>query len=158
MKSGFVFRNCALFCYFPGDLGAIAKEYEVAICAVTGPFLDNIVVESVECSKRCMEHLRGANKGRATLLVLDQITRNAAVQPRFMDARREYPEKCQRLFDLVKIEDLTNYRLRAAFYYAMRDTLVAKDLEQADRVGNFKHERFRVVSLDGKIVEPSGKH
>lgn len=50
-----------------------------------------------------------------------------------------------RLFDLVKCRD---ERLRLAFYYAARDTLVAKDLDQASRIAYGADRRWRrVVTL-----------
>lgn len=47
------------------------------------------------------------------------------------------PENAPRLFDLVRYND---DRLKGAFYYALRDTLVADDLDQASRIafGKFK--------------------
>ena len=50
-----------------------------------------------------------------------------------------------RLFDLVKVRDPA---LGAAFYYAMRDTVVAKDLEQASRIAYGADKRWaKVVTL-----------
>lgn len=46
--------------------------------------------------------------------------------------------------------------MRPAFYYAIRDTLVANDLNQASRIAYGK-VRHRVVTLNGEIIEPSGK-
>ena len=42
------------------------------------------------------------------------------------------PEKIPRLFDLVHAK---NEKYSSAFYYSLRDTAVAKDLDQAIRVG-----------------------
>lgn len=42
------------------------------------------------------------------------------------------PENLPRLFDLVKIKE---QKFAAAFYHYLRDTAVAKDLNQATRVG-----------------------
>ena len=69
------------------------------------------------------------------------------------------PENVPRLFDLVTLVD---ERYRPAFYYVLRDTLVADDIEQASRVayggsgGGGSGTRFRVVTLDGKLIERSG--
>jgi structural maintenance of chromosome 4 len=58
-----------------------------------------------------------------------------------------------RLFDLVKPSD---ERLRLAFWFAMRNTLVAKDLEQASRIAygaGRRDARFgRVVTLAGQLI------
>ncbi|XP_068810410.1 structural maintenance of chromosomes protein 4 isoform X3 [Struthio camelus] len=63
------------------------------------------------------------------------------------------PENTPRLFDLVKVKD---EKIRQAFYFALRDTLVANNLEQATRVAFQKDKRWRVVTLQGQIIEQSG--
>lgn len=63
------------------------------------------------------------------------------------------PENAPRLFDLVKVEDP---KVRMAFYFALRDTLVAKNLEEATRIAFQKEKRWRVVTLQGQIIEVSG--
>lgn len=63
------------------------------------------------------------------------------------------PENIPRLFDLVKVED---EKVRLAFYFALRDTLVANDLEEATRVAFQYDQRWRVVTLKGQIIEQSG--
>uniref|UniRef100_A0A8D1SR89 Structural maintenance of chromosomes protein n=1 Tax=Sus scrofa TaxID=9823 RepID=A0A8D1SR89_PIG len=63
------------------------------------------------------------------------------------------PENTPRLFDLVKVKD---EKIRQAFYFALRDTLVADNLDQATRVAYQKDRRWRVVTLQGQIIEQSG--
>lgn len=48
----------------------------------------------------------------------------------------------KRLFDLVNCKD---EKLRLAFYYAMRDTVVARDLDQAARIAYGQDRRWRRV-------------
>lgn len=64
------------------------------------------------------------------------------------------PENIPRLFDMVRVKDES---MRPAFYFALRDTLVAKDLEQATRVAFQKDKRWRVVTLQGQIIEQAGE-
>lgn len=63
------------------------------------------------------------------------------------------PENTPRLFDLVKVKD---EEIRQAFYFALRDTLVTDNLDQATRVAYQKDRRWRVVTLQGQIIEQSG--
>lgn len=42
-----------------------------------------------------------------------------------------------------------------AFYFAMRDTLVAKDLESATAIA-YGAKRWRVVTLEGQLIDMSG--
>lgn len=65
------------------------------------------------------------------------------------------PEHTPRLFDLVKVKD---EEIRQAFYFALRDTLVADNLDQATRVAYQKDRRWRVVTLQGQIIEQSGNN
>lgn len=63
------------------------------------------------------------------------------------------PENVPRLFDLVKVKDDA---ITPAFYFALRDTLVAKDLDQATRIAYGK-TRYRVVTLQGALIDTSGE-
>ena len=65
------------------------------------------------------------------------------------------PENVPRLFDLVRIQDT---RFQTAFYFALRNTLVAKDLDQATRIGLQGRSRHRVVTLGGQLVDVSGTY
>lgn len=56
------------------------------------------------------------------------------------------------MFDLIRVED---ERLLPAFYFALRDTLVATDLNQASRIA-YGARRYRVVSLRGDVIEMVG--
>ena len=64
------------------------------------------------------------------------------------------PEESPRLFDMVRFKDES---VRPAFYFALRDTLVAQDMEQATRIAFQKDRRWRVVTLKGQIIEMAGK-
>ncbi|XP_059056203.1 structural maintenance of chromosomes protein 4 [Achroia grisella] len=130
-----------------GDLGGIDAKYDVAISTCCGA-LDNIVVESVEAGQACLEHLKRHNVGRATFIALDK--QQHLIQN--YERRVTYPENVPRLFDLVKVKD---ERVLPAFYFALRDTLVATDLEQASRIA-YGQTRYRVVTLKGDVIEIAG--
>ena len=63
------------------------------------------------------------------------------------------PNRTVRLFDQVNIK---NPEHAGAFYYALRDTLVADSIEQARQVALHGSQRWRVVTLGGQLVELSG--
>lgn len=64
----------------------------------------------------------------------------------------DIPENVPRLYDLVRVKD---ERVKPAFYFALRNTLVAENLEQATRIG-YGRTRYRIVTLKGELIEPSG--
>lgn len=128
-------------------MGAIDAKYDVAISTACGP-LDNIIVDTVTTAQACITFLRQHNIGRATFIPLEK-------QQRFLSkchSKIQTPENVHRLFDLIKVED---ERVLPAFYYALHDTLVAQDLDQATRIA-YGRTRYRVVTLKGELIELSG--
>nr|XP_019943641.1 PREDICTED: structural maintenance of chromosomes protein 4 [Paralichthys olivaceus] len=130
-----------------GDLGAIEEKYDVAISSSCGA-LDNIVVDTIDTAQKCVTFLKEQNIGVATFIGLDKMK----VWEKNMAPIRT-PEECPRLFDMVRVKDQS---VRPAFYFALRDTLVAQDMEQATRMAFQKEKRWRVVTLKGQIIEMAG--
>ncbi|KAI9820814.1 MAG: hypothetical protein M1826_000839 [Phylliscum demangeonii] len=127
-----------------GNLGTIDGQYDVAISTAC-PSLDNIVVDTVEVGQQCINHLRQNNLGRAMFILLDRLGLRDL-------SPIDTPEGVPRLFDLVKPKD---DKFRLAFYSVMQNTLVAKDLAQANRIA-YGAKRWRVVTLDGQLIDKSG--
>lgn len=132
-----------------GDLGAIDAKYDIAISTAC-PGLDYIVVETTAAAQTCVELLRREKLGVATFMILekqvDQLQR--------LKERVSTPEGVPRLYDLVKVKD---ERMKLAFYAALGNTVVAKDLDQATRIAYGGNKEFRrVVTLDGALFEKSG--
>nr|XP_020471286.1 structural maintenance of chromosomes protein 4 isoform X2 [Monopterus albus] len=130
-----------------GDLGAIDEKYDVAISSSCGA-LDNIVVDTIDTAQKCVMFLKEQNIGVATFIGLDKMK----VWEKNMAPIRT-PEDSPRLFDMVRVNDES---VRPAFYFALRDTLVAQDMEQATRIAFQKDKRWRVVTLKGQIIEMAG--
>ncbi|KAF4727767.1 hypothetical protein FOZ62_027572, partial [Perkinsus olseni] len=131
-----------------GDLGTVDDMYDVAACTAASGTLDNIVVDNAEAAQAVVEFCKQRRLGRVTCIILDKI--------REKKPTGDPPEDTRRLIDLIKPNER---KFRPAFYFAVRETLVAKDLNQAQRVGHGETtggRRYRVVSLDGKLVETSG--
>lgn len=129
-----------------GNLGAIDGKYDVAISSCC-PALENIVVDNVETAKKCVEALKRNNVGQATFIALDKMQRH-------QNAAHNKPKSAlPRLVDLIQVSD---EKFRVAFYHALRDTLVSKELSEATKVAYGKDRRWRVVTLKGEIIDTSG--
>lgn len=100
----------------------------------------------MEQAQACIDYLRKNNVGRASFMVLEKLPNNAPPH----DAT---PENVPRLFDLIKPRDA---RFAPAFYKAVGQTLVADDMEQANRVAFGGSKRWRVVTLAGQLIDASG--
>lgn len=127
-----------------GNLGTIDQKYDVAISTAC-PSLENLVVDTVDVGQQCIDYLRKNNLGRANIILLDRLSRRDL-------STLDTPEGVPRLFDLVRAKD---ERYRPAFYSVLQNTLVAKDLEQANRIA-YGARRWRVVTLDGQLIDVSG--
>jgi structural maintenance of chromosome 4 len=109
--------------------------------------LDHIVVHTTGGAQRCLDFLRRNNLGRASFIPLDKAPKGAH------DRIVETPEGAPRLFDLVSPQ---NVSATPALFLGIGNTLVAPDLETATRWAFDFSKRWRVVTLDGNLIESSG--
>ena len=132
-----------------GDLGAVDPSLDVAVSTAAAA-LEWLVVESTEDGQRCIEHLRRNNLGRAKFLVLDKQGAAAAAMAKPV----RLPAGARRLFDLVEADE---ERFLPAFFFALRNTLVADDIDAARAVA-YQGGRavWRVVTLQGELIDTSG--
>lgn len=130
-----------------GDLGAIDDKYDVAISSCCAA-LDNILVDTIDTAQDCVNFLKAGDIGIATFMAMDKM----AVWEDKMH-KIPTPENVPRLFDLVKVADP---KFRAPFYFALRDTVVAENLDDATRIAFENEKRWRVVTLEGQVIEISG--
>ena len=130
------------------DLGAIDKKYDVAVSTAVGA-LDYVVVETTADAQNSVQYLRRNNLGVATFLILEK---QAHLAQKLKENQNNIPENAPRLIDLIKP---AQERLLPAFYFAVRETAVAEDLDQAGRIA-YGAKRYRVVTLKGQVIETSG--
>ncbi|KZT08792.1 RecF/RecN/SMC protein [Laetiporus sulphureus 93-53] len=128
-----------------GSLGTIPDKYDVAVSTACGA-LNNLVVDTVEQGQACIEYLRKQNIGRASFMVLEKLS-NRGME------KIPTPENVPRLFDLIKPKEA---RFAPAFFKGLGNTLVANDLEQANRIAFGGQRRWRVVTLAGQLIDSSG--
>jgi structural maintenance of chromosome 4 len=130
-----------------GDLGVIDDRYDIAISTAC-PALDSMVVETVETAQTCIDYLRKNKLGYANFICLNKL-RKFNLAPIQTPGN---PATVKRLFDLIIPQDS---KFLPAFYSKVFNTLVASDLKEAKKVA-YGAKRFKVVTLDGKVVDTSG--
>ena len=132
-----------------GDLGVIAKEYDIAISSACG-MLDFIVVDTAVAAEKAIEFLRSSKQGRGNFIALDQISKAREAMGRSITT----PNSTPRIFDLITV---TDEEVRPAFYLALKDTLVTADLTSATSIAYEGNKvKWRVVTMDGKVIDMSG--
>ena len=130
-----------------GDLATVPEQYDVAISTACGGMLDNIVVQTTAGAQRCLEFLRKYNLGRASFIPLDKQKKGAHDRP------VETPENAPRLFDMIVP---SNFAVTPALFLAVGNTLVAPDMDTATRWAYDSNKRWRVVTLNGNLIETTG--
>eukprot|EP00397_Hematodinium_sp_SG-2012_P001677 GEMP01001682.1.p1 GENE.GEMP01001682.1~~GEMP01001682.1.p1 ORF type:complete len:1371 (+),score=303.72 GEMP01001682.1:190-4113(+) len=130
-----------------GNLGTIDKKYDVAVSTACG-LLDAIVVDTVEDAQIVVEYVRKEKLGRVTCIVLEK-------QEHFMTEvkkRVETPFNVPRVIDLIRPKEEIYL---CAFFYALKNTLVADNLDDATKI-SYGKKRWRVVTLCGGLVDLTG--
>ena len=124
------------------------KEYAVALETALGGAMQNIVVETEQDAKAAIRLLQQRDLGRATFLPLTTI-RGTVLDQREMEEMPGFVGIASRL---CQCEEK---------YAGIRDSLlgrvaVAEDLDSAVAIAKRMKYRFRIVSLDGQVVNAGG--
>lgn len=131
------------------DLIKVEERYEKAIDIALGGRLQNIVTENESHAKVLVNYLRKNKLGRATFLPLTTI-RGRTVKITSED-RKEY-----KILGLGS--ELISYdeSYRGIIESLLGRTLIVEDLDQANKVARKFNYSFRIVTLEGDIVNPGG--
>ena len=126
----------------------VPREYAVALETALGAAMQNVVVDSEDAAKAAIRLLKQRNSGRATFLPLSTV-RGTALDRREME---DMPGFVGIASELCRCE---------AQYAGIRDsllgrTVVAENLDRAAEIARKLRYRFRVVSLDGQVVNAGG--
>jgi chromosome segregation protein len=121
------------------NLVEIPKKYDVAMEIAMGKHRNDIVVSDDDVASYCIKYLKDRRIGRERFLPLNKI-----------HGEHKKDVKANIIgyaIDLVKF-DRKYYN---AFEYVLGSTLVVKDIDTARKIPH-----FRIVTLDGDLVERSG--
>ncbi|GMI69292.1 TITAN8, STRUCTURAL MAINTENANCE OF CHROMOSOMES 1 [Hibiscus trionum] len=102
------------------------KKYNLAITVAMGRFMDAVVVEDESTGKECIKYLKEQRLPPQTFIPLQSVRVKPIIE-----------------------------RLRTLVLFAVGNTLVCDDLEEA-KVLSWTGERFKVVTVDGILLSKSG--
>ncbi len=128
------------------QLGEVDEEYINAIEAAAGNALQFVVVETEDDAVEAIKYLKAVQGGRATFIPLRKI-KNFTIK--FDKSVLKEPGVIDFAVNLVRCEK----KFQPVFRFILRDTIVVDTIDTARRLMD---RGFRIVTLDGDIVEKSG--
>lgn len=131
------------------DLISTDKRYETAVETALGGRIQNIVTETEDSAKSCIEFLKRTRQGRATFLPLDSIRYKE--QQELKSAVRE-PGAIGIASKIVNTAD--EYEVLAE--YLLGNILVADNIDSALTIARKYRHSLRIVTLDGEQLSPGG--
>ena len=133
------------------ELVQVPAEFETAIETALGGSLQNIVVENEAAGREAIAYLKRRQAGRATFLPLDVI-RGRSIPEHERNGVSMLDGFVGIAANLVKYEE----RYAQIVDSLLGHVIVAEKLEQANKIAARCQYRYRVVTLDGDVVNPGG--
>lgn len=124
------------------------REYAVAIEIALGAAAQNIVVDSDSDAKRAIAFLKNGGRGRATFLPLGSIKGRTFTENGLEDCYG-YVGMADRLVEF-------DSRYTEIISWLLGRTVIAEDIDSAAAIAKKYGYRFKVVSLDGQVVNQGG--
>lgn len=130
------------------DIIGVEERYVTAIETVLQPVMQHIIVDNEETAKRCIRFLKETNAGRATMLPLTSIKGRSLNEPR-LDMEEGFEGIAS---ELVQYDDEYSEIVK----YLLGTTAVVDDIDTAAYIGKRYGNKFRIVTLDGQVVNAGG--
>ncbi|GFR50104.1 hypothetical protein Agub_g12250, partial [Astrephomene gubernaculifera] len=134
-----------------GKLVSLAKpiqsRFQLALSVALQRDLDSVVVDNEGTAKMCIQVLRDEKKPQMNFLPLDFLK----VKP-VNERLRQLGGRAKLALDLLDIGDR---RMERAFQYALGDTVICEDEDEARQLA-FGGQRLKVVTLQGTLITKRG--
>ena len=127
---------------------SVPKEYGVAIETALGAAMQNIVTETDEEAKQAIRYLKSVDGGRATFLPLNTI------KPR--ELRENGLEDCYGFVGVAANLCSCDSKYNGILYSLLGKIVIAEDLNCATAIAKKYSYRFKIVTLDGQVVNAGG--
>ncbi|WP_172369717.1 chromosome segregation protein SMC [Sporosarcina jiandibaonis] len=133
------------------ELITVDNDYVNAVETALGGAMQHIVTTSEVDARKAIGYLKSRNAGRATFLPLD-VMKSRKIQPTALRAIEQHPEFINTADNLVNVQG--PYKIITE--NLLGNVLVSKTLTGASEIARAVNYRFRVVTLNGDIVNAGG--
>ncbi len=133
------------------ELIKVAPEYALAIETALGAGLQNIVVDKQSTAKQAIDFLTQRRLGRVTFLPVESI------KMRFLSANiRSQLTAEQDYVDIAASLVKSEVQYRDIVENLLGTTIITKTLDAAFKISKMLNQHYRVVTIDGHIVNAGG--
>jgi chromosome segregation protein len=133
------------------ELVQVPKNYEVAIETALGGAMQHIVVETEHHARMAIQYLKQNQSGRATFLPLEVI-KGKSIPSSYKEAIQSHPSFIGVAADVIHFEP----QYQDVIDHLLGNVIIASDLKGANDIAKQMQYRYRIVTLDGDIVNPGG--
>ncbi|MGE6258719.1 chromosome segregation protein SMC [Heyndrickxia sporothermodurans] len=133
------------------ELIQVPKQYEVSIETALGGAMQNIVVSTEVEARKAIQYLKVNRYGRATFLPLN-IIKGKELSSYQLDLIRTSDAFIGIAADIVEVDP----KYQTIISNLLGNVVIAKDLQGANEIAKLLQYRYRLVTLDGDVVNPGG--
>ncbi|MBS4172486.1 chromosome segregation protein SMC [Bacillus sp. FJAT-49736] len=133
------------------ELIQVPKEYESAIDTALGGAMQHIVVLTEENGRNAINYLKKNRYGRATFLPLN-IIKGKSIPSAQLAAISGHSSFVGVASELIFV----NEKYQSIISNLLGNVVITKDLQGAGQIAKLLQYRYRLVTLDGDVVNPGG--
>ena len=130
------------------SLITVPEEYQLAVETVLGQTLQNIVTETEEDAKKLIEYLRKNNLGRASFLPITSV--------KGKNLNKLITNGTQGVIGVASKLIKTDKKYEEIISNLLGKTVIVNDMDTAIVIAKQNKYSFRIVTLKGDIINPSG--
>lgn len=127
---------------------SVPSEFGVAIETALGAAMQNIVTNTDEDAKQAIRYLKSIDGGRATFLPLNTI--------KARDFRENGLDACYGFVGMAAELCSCDSKYNGILYSLLGRIVIADDLNSATAIAKKYSYRFKIVTLDGQVVNAGG--
>ncbi|MCA1062342.1 chromosome segregation protein SMC [Rossellomorea sp. AcN35-11] len=133
------------------ELIAVPKKYETAMETALAASMQHIVMDSEADARKAIAFLKKNQYGRATFLPMNVI-RGKSIPESQKNMLQAHPSFIGVGTDLVNFDQ----RYQMVISNLVGNVIITKDLKGANEIAKLIQYRYRIVTLDGDVVNPGG--
>lgn len=133
------------------ELIKVDRSYQVAVDVALSSSQQHIIVQTEEHARQAIKFLKINGYGRATFLPM------SVIQPKelpynLLEQIQNHPDFIGVAAELLKFQP----KYKNVIYNLLGNVIISKDLKGANTLASLTGRRYRIVTLDGDVVNPGG--